>query len=247
MYVRLAFAVAAHLEPEILLVDEVLAVGDAAFQKKCLGKMGDVAKEGRTVLFVSHNMDAVQRLCGRAVWLKDGVITLVGKTRDIVSKYLEHTLSAGAKQRQLLNPNALAYYKSVKMLNAYHREVRVLPVSSPLAIEASIVNMTRNSLNVQAGLDILTIQGVLIMNTNSQILGYHPIILRTGSTIIQWKINELRLMPGLYTLNLRLKDSRESRFMDFWEQAMTFEVIGSGEQISAKAGITYMPISLKII
>ena len=72
MYVRLAFAVAAHLEPEILLVDEVLAVGDAAFQKKCLGKMGDVAKEGRTVLFVSHNMPSVLNLCRRAVWIDDG-------------------------------------------------------------------------------------------------------------------------------------------------------------------------------
>ena len=72
MYVRLAFAVAAHLEPEILLVDEVLAVGDAAFQKKCLGKMGDVARQGRTVIFVSHNMDAIRRLCGRGVWLEIG-------------------------------------------------------------------------------------------------------------------------------------------------------------------------------
>jgi len=74
MYVRLAFAVAVHVEPEILLVDEVLAVGDAAFQKKCLGKMGDVAKEGRTVLFVSHNMNAVERLCGRAILLEGGEI-----------------------------------------------------------------------------------------------------------------------------------------------------------------------------
>jgi lipopolysaccharide transport system ATP-binding protein len=72
MYVRLAFAVAAHLDPEILLVDEVLAVGDAEFQKKCLGKMGDVAKEGRTVLFVSHNMAAVQRLCTKTAWVNRG-------------------------------------------------------------------------------------------------------------------------------------------------------------------------------
>src|SRR5712664_3895795 len=76
MYVRLAFAVAAHMEPEILLVDEVLAVGDAAFQKKCLGKMGDVAKEGRTVLFVSHNMAAVGALCGKTVYLAGGEVKL---------------------------------------------------------------------------------------------------------------------------------------------------------------------------
>ena len=72
MYVRLAFAVAAHLEPEILLVDEVLAVGDASFQKKCLGKMGDVAKTGRTIVFVSHNMTAMRRLASRAIWLEGG-------------------------------------------------------------------------------------------------------------------------------------------------------------------------------
>ena len=88
MYVRLAFAVAAHLEPEILVVDEVLAVGDAEFQKKCLGKMKDVATGGRTVLFVSHNMAAVTGLCGSAVWLENGCIRLIGNSRQLVSEYL---------------------------------------------------------------------------------------------------------------------------------------------------------------
>ena len=88
MYLRLAFAVAAHLEPEVLLVDEVLAVGDAAFQRKCLGKMGDVASQGRTVLFVSHNMAAVQRLCSRTLWLKSGEVVEDGPTGSVVSHYL---------------------------------------------------------------------------------------------------------------------------------------------------------------
>ncbi|MCG6944863.1 MAG: polysaccharide ABC transporter ATP-binding protein [Deltaproteobacteria bacterium] len=88
MYVRLAFAVAAHLEPEILLVDEVLSVGDAAFQKKCLGKMGSVAQEGRTILFVSHNMIAVRNLCSRAIWLQDGFILHSGATSGVVDSYL---------------------------------------------------------------------------------------------------------------------------------------------------------------
>jgi lipopolysaccharide transport system ATP-binding protein len=94
MYVRLAFAVAAHLETEVLLVDEVLAVGDSAFQKKCLGKMGEVAKEGRTVLFVSHNMVAVQNLCSRAFWLKEGEIVSEGATSEMVSKYLSTTFKS---------------------------------------------------------------------------------------------------------------------------------------------------------
>jgi len=87
MYVRLAFAVAAHLEPEILLVDEVLAVGDAAFQKKCLGKMGSVAKEGRTVMFVSHNMAAIKDLCSRSLLLANGKFTLSGPTENVIDHY----------------------------------------------------------------------------------------------------------------------------------------------------------------
>ncbi|MEN6627894.1 MAG: polysaccharide ABC transporter ATP-binding protein [Candidatus Sumerlaeia bacterium] len=88
MYVRLAFAVAAHLEPEILLIDEVLAVGDAAFQKKCLGKMNSVARDGRTVIFVSHNMVAVRNLCQRAVMLEGGGLAVDGEVNDVVSRYL---------------------------------------------------------------------------------------------------------------------------------------------------------------
>jgi lipopolysaccharide transport system ATP-binding protein len=98
MYVRLAFAVAAHLEPEILIVDEVLAVGDAAFQKRCLGKMGDAARHGRTVLFVSHNMTAVQALCGRAIWLDGGRLVAEGPTDDVVARYLGSSAAAHAEQ-----------------------------------------------------------------------------------------------------------------------------------------------------
>ena len=91
MYTRLAFAVAAHLDPEILLVDEVLAVGDAAFQKKCLGKMGRVVQSGRTILFVSHNMGAVRRLCPRTAWLHAGRVREIGDTEAVVLAYLRET------------------------------------------------------------------------------------------------------------------------------------------------------------
>ncbi|MFH1995686.1 MAG: ABC transporter ATP-binding protein [Candidatus Omnitrophota bacterium] len=91
MYVRLAFAVAAHLEPDILLVDEVLAVGDYAFQRKCLGRMSEVAKEGRTVLFVSHNMFTVQNLCTRAILLASGKIVMEGEPTPVINKYMDET------------------------------------------------------------------------------------------------------------------------------------------------------------
>ena len=96
MYVRLAFAVAAHLEPEILLVDEVLAVGDAAFQKKCLGKMGEVAQEGRTVLFVSHDMTSISLLCPSCIWLAQGQVAAYGTTRHVVDQYLREDVSRSA-------------------------------------------------------------------------------------------------------------------------------------------------------
>jgi lipopolysaccharide transport system ATP-binding protein len=98
MHMRLAFAVAAHLDPEILFVDEVLAVGDAAFQRKCLGKMSDVSREGRTILFVSHNMAAVQQLCHRAVWLDEGRIRRDGPAKSVVAEYLQ--AGAGSAMEQ---------------------------------------------------------------------------------------------------------------------------------------------------
>lgn len=96
MYVRLAFAVAAHLEPEVLVVDEVLAVGDADFQKRCLGKMHEVSRGGRTVLFVSHNMAAIQALCGRAIWLDRGAVAADGVTADSIRSYLASSVDAAA-------------------------------------------------------------------------------------------------------------------------------------------------------
>src|SRR5882757_9700156 len=119
MYVRLAFAVAAHLEPEILLVDEVLAVGDINFQKKCLGKMGDVARQGRTVVLVSHQMNQMRRLCHRVVWVDGGRIRMTGSAHEVVSAYesamsrgdrkgTERTGAAGTKGRflswEVINP-----------------------------------------------------------------------------------------------------------------------------------------------
>ena len=99
MYLRLAFAVAAHLEPEILLVDEVLAVGDASFQKRCLGKMNDVAREGRTVIFVSHNLQAIQRLCSHAVMLEAGQVAAFGDTSTVVGPVFVSRLPATGARR----------------------------------------------------------------------------------------------------------------------------------------------------
>src|SRR6202051_5002624 len=100
MYVRLAFAVAAHLEPEILLVDEVLAVGDIHFQKKCLGKMGDVARAGRTIVLVSHQMNQIRRLCQRVAWIDGGSVRMTGGAHDVLARY-ESAMFAGERSQGL--------------------------------------------------------------------------------------------------------------------------------------------------
>jgi lipopolysaccharide transport system ATP-binding protein len=128
MYVRLAFAVAAHLEPEILIVDEVLAVGDAQFQKKCLGKMGEVAKGGRTVLFVSHNMGAIRRLCSRSILLNSGKVVADGKSDDVINQYLQsHDTSENS--------------------TALKRNIENLPKSDVFEFES--VNLFQNNIQLQ--------------------------------------------------------------------------------------------------
>ncbi len=117
MYMRLAFAVAAHLEPEILVVDEVLAVGDAAFQKKCLGKMQDVSKsEGRTVLFVSHNMDAIARLCTRCFYFVKGELKMTGTPEEAIKAYSEHSKQVSADVDLASLPRAFEGTSDAKLL-----------------------------------------------------------------------------------------------------------------------------------
>jgi lipopolysaccharide transport system ATP-binding protein len=167
MYMRLAFAVAAHLEPEILLVDEVLAVGDAEFQAKCLGKMGAVASEGRTVLFVSHNMAAVQSLCRRVIWLERGEVAEEGQAVSVVQNYLGKG-SASATEKVWDDPHTAPGDDKVRL----HR-VRVRPVtgsaSDPINIRTPIV-MEFDYWNFEPGarlnlsLHLYNEQGITVFN-----------------------------------------------------------------------------------
>ncbi len=139
MYVRLAFAVAAHLEPEILLVDEVLAVGDVAFQKKCLGKMSEVAKGGRTVLFVSHNMGAILTLCNKAILLDEGKNMMVGKPKDVANDYF---CKSGVKELDIDLScrnigDSIARFLRIRFINKHRRNVDILMVDKEFGIQIS--------------------------------------------------------------------------------------------------------------
>ena len=141
MYVRLAFSVAAHLEPEILMMDEVLAVGDAAFQQKCLDKMHDIRQQGRTILFVSHDMAAITRLCKRVVLLENGRITCDGEPREVVNHYLSSSLKTGAS-REWTNPadapgDEVVRLKRVRVRDEDGETISVVDIRKPFGIEVT--------------------------------------------------------------------------------------------------------------
>ncbi|MFM8312994.1 MAG: polysaccharide ABC transporter ATP-binding protein, partial [Deltaproteobacteria bacterium] len=136
MYVRLAFAVAAHLEPEILIVDEVLAVGDAQFQKKCLGKMEEVSsKEGRTVLFVSHNMGAVRGLCSKAIWLNSGVVQSYGRASEIVGNYLGAVTESEDLLTKSEDLSRGFSFRRVVVRNSNSTATKILKPAEPFTVE----------------------------------------------------------------------------------------------------------------
>jgi lipopolysaccharide transport system ATP-binding protein len=165
MYVRLAFAVAAHLEPEILIVDEVLAVGDAEFQKKCLNKMQDVGKEGRTVLFVSHNMSAITRLCQRTILLDEGKILSDGLSHQVVSFYLRAGTSAKAERKwqdiKKAPGNEIARLSAVRIRNEAENISDTFDIREPIKIEIEYYNYV-NDRFPYANIQLLNEQGVCI-------------------------------------------------------------------------------------
>ena len=168
MQVRLAFAVAAHLEPEILIVDEVLAVGDVAFQRKCMGKMGDVAHEGRTVLFVSHNMSVVSRLCTKGVWLEGGRVSAQGPMEDVVRQYLGSDVGGEARYEAPANDaapgNDIARLRSVRISDHLGRTVSSVDARHPAFVEIEYSVLQRR--RVRVGLQLVSAEGAIILTSH---------------------------------------------------------------------------------
>jgi lipopolysaccharide transport system ATP-binding protein len=211
MYLRLAFAVAAHLEPEILLVDEVLAVGDAEFQKKCLGKMGDVAREGRTVLFVSHNMSAVQALCPRSILLRQGTIALDAPTSDVLREYLGY-LHANAARAFEDNPDrrgdGAVRLTAARILDDRGHVVERLVAGTPVTLEFSYENRVAAD-RVELNVGIVNHLGVAVAHFSTRIAGFSVVGLGERG-VWTCRIPKLPLPPGDYrvsvSINLRGKD-----------------------------------------
>ncbi|MBA3331858.1 MAG: ATP-binding cassette domain-containing protein, partial [Actinobacteria bacterium] len=160
MKVRLAFSVAAHLEPEVLLVDEVLAVGDADFQRRCLGRMSEIGRSGRTILFVSHNLSAVESLCDRAIWLESGSIRAEGPASSVVSDYLaDRVRVAEPVWRPPAREDPDARCHSIRLLGADERPRATFVSSEPVFVEFD-VEVLRRDPSLKVGFDVATQEGV---------------------------------------------------------------------------------------
>ncbi len=219
MYVRLAFAVAAHLESEILIVDEVLAVGDAEFQKKCLGKMGDISKgEGRTILFVSHNMAAVKRLCGKGILLENGLISFEGKINDVLSLY-----------EKTNNQNVIMEFVGNKVIKKaiLNENLQVLKYKSKFKLD---VYFESNDFikNLVLGIVIKDLNDTEIIGINNKHYLFDRI--NNDDTIkgkISLIINEFSILPGKYKLDIFLGDSIND--IEIVRDAIIFNVTESFE------------------
>jgi lipopolysaccharide transport system ATP-binding protein len=238
MYMRLAFAVAAHLEPEILLVDEVLAVGDATFQKKCLGKMEDVSKEGRTVLFVSHNLGAVQKLCSRCLFLDQGHILLDENTKLVVETYLssreeekfENNILHTLPRRSGLGEQIRI--KSCLIVNSKNEAKDHILFGEPfnIYIEA-IANSKLEDLSVVIGIDSFTEYRIttLASEDNDIYFSASP----THPLYVQAQLDNLALKPGIYLLTLGIRSRGTG--LDHLPHVMRLEVA----EVSHKRSRTY--------
>ena len=228
MYVRLAFAVAAHLEPEILVVDEVLAVGDAEFQKKCLGKMRDVSQGGRTVLFVSHNMAAVEALCSSTILLSGGRVVANGRTSVIVQQYLNDMRRGVAiplKDRKDREGSGAVRFTSVSLADGCGRNVASLQCGAEAVLALELENTSDRGIckfGVSIGLDNEFGQRVLLLDTT--LVGKEIEKVTPGASVVRVLIPKLCLMPGRY--HFTLFSTANGVITDWVKNAGVFDVEG---------------------
>ncbi len=204
MYVRLAFAVAAHLNPEILIVDEVLSVGDAAFQKKCMGKMQDVASQGRTVLFVSHGMGSVRSLCGTAIWMEDGRIRQTGEVKTVTDAYMMETaadsMEGALDVRHSRRANWIAEEPLIRLCRIEFNDGEPLRHGEPMAahIEYEVYGPVDD---VAFGFGFSNLDGLRLMSTDSDLMDARRSLREGQHGVVEVRIPQLFLQPGQYLLD----------------------------------------------
>ena len=222
MYVRLAFAVAAHLEPEILIVDEVLAVGDAEFQKKCLGKMRDVStNEGRTILFVSHNMTAIKNLCDTTVYMQQGTICEIGPTDRVINHYLSHYVNSSLLQKydspETAPGNELVRIKRVEVVPKFKDNKTSITVETPIDIEFEFWNEeVEKEINLSLVFNSLADECIFNVGSEAKILtkGLHKGVCHIPGNLLN---------DGIYKINVMIV-GEQTYSIFYLIDAVSFEV-----------------------
>ncbi len=251
MYVRLAFAVAAHLEPEILVVDEVLAVGDAEFQKKCLGKMGEVAQEGRTVLFVSHNMGAIEKLCPRAILLDSGTLSKAGPATDVIFHYLYlfqgETNKFGFDQQL---KNSLLQFEDIDVLLDGNKSTDILQVGDRVDLVVKI-GVNKPCKNIYFGVTLLDEWNNVVFAFHAREAGLFVDQFIEDELSVKVEIPHLLIPSGTYHIRLIAVDKAGTVIQEI-PRAFTLhvhpkDVAKSGHMFMRGHGVMVMPFRMQII
>lgn len=212
MRVRLAFSVASYLDPEVLIVDEVLAVGDVGFQKKCLGKMGSVASEGRTVLLVSHNMEAVLGLCPRSIWLDQGNLMADGNSTEVVRNYVDSCMEQAGDVEKLggtiWSGDGLIRFTNFSLRDAAGRPLKQATCGDPLTVALDFVCQETNTKNVSVWFWVRDYLGQQLLCFWSRLTGQDFERLPEQGTLV-CRIPKLTLAPGVYLVDINARVGRE--------------------------------------
>jgi lipopolysaccharide transport system ATP-binding protein len=244
MQLRLAFAVAAFLEPEILVIDEVLAVGDAEFQKKCLGKMEDVSKSGRTILFVSHNMTAVKHLCSHCVYMESGKLVTMDTTDKVINSYLSTVVEDRSVSGTFERPsNASAWVERIRLNSARHP----LEYGDRVVIEVTFRSI--EPIQPCIGFVLSSMNGVQLLNTNNRYQNSSVITEPLKEGVIVCDLGAVPLMQGNYVISFYFGDTTGDEHIV--ENALTFtvdekDVWGKGKLPPANVSEMWWPTQFTI-
>ena len=241
MYVRLAFAVAAHMEPEILLVDEVLAVGDAAFQKKCLGKMGDISGQGRTVLLVSHNMTSIVNLCDQAIWLDQGRVHEIADAQKTVQAYLASGVS-GTRGKVVFDEPEIAkevYFSSLELRNGNDEIASDFDVLSPIQVNMAF-RCRKPFARLRFDATVSRYDGIPVFSTTSQDYDSISGKFAPGGYRVSLLIPGKFLAAGEYYLSVNICEVNVKNY-DFRESILRFRIVGSPYRFARNLGFLVYP------
>ncbi len=241
MYVRLAFAVAAHLEPEILIVDEVLAVGDAQFQKKCLGKMEDVSKnEGRTVLFVSHQMGTIAQLCERAIFLQKGKLITDGNTLQVIEKYLSGNQHTETNKYVCSEENqSLVFFKEVSTVNANGQGIEEFGFNEEINVMIK-VRLKKEISNLKIGITLQNMHGYYVSTSIFEVDEKSAL----QNDFIKLKVSFPANIIAPNSYYFRLAAFTDNEVYDVQENICSTRVIDTGSALSKYEGINYGSVIL---